>query len=157
MITPGSVERVLDASRIEDVVGDFVRLRKRGVNMIGLCPFHNEKSPSFNVNVTGNYFKCFGCGKGGNSVQFLMEHEQMTFPEAIKYLADKYNITIEEVDASPEQKVEIQHREKLLELANYARNYFEQQLWDTHEGKNIGLSYNLQPLGVMVVVGQAAA
>lgn len=141
MIAPASVERVLDAARIEDIVGDFVRLRKRGANMLGLCPFHNEKSPSFNVNVTGNYFKCFGCGKGGNSVQFLMEHEQMSFPEAIRYIADKYNITLEEVDASPEQKVEMQHREKLLEIAAYARKHYEQELWETQEGKNIGMSY----------------
>lgn len=141
MIAPASVERVLDAARIEDIVGDFVRLRKRGANMLGLCPFHNEKSPSFNVNVTGNYFKCFGCGKGGNSVQFLMEHEQMSFPEAIRYIADKYNITLEEVDASPEQKVEMQHREKLLEIAAYARKYYEQELWETQEGKTIGMSY----------------
>ncbi len=141
MIAPASVERVLDAARIEDIVGDFVRLRKRGANMLGLCPFHNEKSPSFNVNVTGNYFKCFGCGKGGNSVQFLMEHEQMSFPEAIRYIADKYNITLEEVDASPEQKVEMQHREKLLEIAAYSRKHYEQELWETQEGKNIGMSY----------------
>jgi DNA primase len=141
MIAPASVERVLDAARIEDIVGDFVRLRKRGANMLGLCPFHNEKSPSFNVNVTGNYFKCFGCGKGGNSVQFLMEHEQMSFPEAIRYIADKYNITLEEVDASPEQKVEMLHREKLLEIAAYARKHYEQELWETQEGKNIGMSY----------------
>lgn len=141
MISPASVERVLDAARIEDIVGDFVRLRKRGANMLGLCPFHNEKSPSFNVNVTGNYFKCFGCGKGGNSAQFLMDHEQMSFPEAIRYIADKYNITLEEVDASPEQKVEMQHREKLLEIASYARKHYEQELWETLEGKTIGMSY----------------
>ncbi|MEL6142833.1 MAG: CHC2 zinc finger domain-containing protein, partial [Bacteroidota bacterium] len=96
MITEESVREVIDTARIEDVVGDFVSLRRRGQNMIGLCPFHNEKTPSFNVNPTRNIFKCFGCGQGGDPVKFLMELEQLSFPDAIKWLARKYNIKLKE-------------------------------------------------------------
>jgi DNA primase len=141
MIKKTTVDRVLDTVRIEEVVEDFVRLRKRGANMLGLCPFHNEKTPSFNVNVSGNFYKCFGCGKGGNSVNFIMEHEKLSFPEAIRYLANKYNIPIEEDQLNEADKEEILHRENLLSLTQYAAIYYQQQLWDTDEGRNIGVSY----------------
>ena len=96
MITKETIDRIFDTARIDEVVGDFVQLKKRGTNMIGLCPFHNEKTPSFNVNVARNIFKCFGCGKGGSAVNFIMEHEHYTYPEALRWLAKKYNIEVEE-------------------------------------------------------------
>lgn len=94
MISQETISRIFDAARIEEVVGDFVQLKKRGVNYIGLCPFHNEKTPSFNVNPVRNIYKCFGCGKGGNAVNFVMEHEHFTYPEALKFLAKRYQIEI---------------------------------------------------------------
>src|SRR5262245_20075187 len=103
MIPPKQVQEILDAVRVEDVVGEFVNLRRRGVNLIGLCPFHGEKTPSFNVNPARNIFKCFGCGKGGDAVTFLREHENLTYPEALHWLAKKYNIEIQEVERSPVQ------------------------------------------------------
>ncbi len=96
MIDHATIERILDSAEITDVVSDFVTLRKRGVNMLGLCPFHNEKTPSFTVSPAKGIFKCFGCGKGGNSVNFIMEHENLSYPEALKWLAKKYNIDVVE-------------------------------------------------------------
>ena len=92
MISKDTISKVFETARIEEVVGDFVTLKKRGANYLGLCPFHNEKTPSFNVSPVRGIYKCFGCGKGGNSVNFVMEHEQMTYPEALRYLAKKYSI-----------------------------------------------------------------
>ena len=103
MITQNSVQEIIDTAKIDEVVEDFVNLKKRGVNLIGLCPFHNEKTPSFTVSPTKNIFKCFGCGRGGNPVQFLIEHEKMNFPEALRYLAAKYNIQIEETERTDEE------------------------------------------------------
>ncbi len=141
MISEASIQKVLDTVRIEEVVEDFVRLKKRGANLLGLCPFHQEKTPSFTVSAPGNFFKCFGCGKGGNAVQFIMEHEQMSFPEAIRYLADKYRIEIEETQRTDTEKVELQHREHLLSLSLYAARYFEDQLRNTDSGRQIGMTY----------------
>ncbi len=141
MIKPKSVEEVLDIARIEDVVEDFVSLKRRGVNMIGLCPFHNEKTPSFTVSPSKGIFKCFGCGKGGNSVQFVMEHETMSFPEAIKYLAKKYGIELEEEEISQEARQERQYEESLYLVNQFARDFYQKQLFETDRGKSVGLSY----------------
>src|SRR5512138_2089636 len=104
MITRDTIETILSATRIEEVVGDFVSLKRRGANLLGLCPFHNEKTPSFTVSPSKGIYKCFGCGKAGNSVNFIMEHEKYTYPEALRYLAKKYNIEVEEQEPSPEEK-----------------------------------------------------
>ncbi|MBK9336237.1 MAG: DNA primase [Lewinellaceae bacterium] len=141
MIPPNTVRDILDAARIEEVVEDFVSLRKRGVNLIGLCPFHNEKTPSFNVNPTRNIFKCFGCGKGGDAVTFLMELESFTYPDALRWLARKYRIEIEETERTPEQMVEQQLAESLYIVNDFALQHFQQQLFDTDEGKSVALSY----------------
>ncbi len=141
MIKKETIDAIIDSSRIEEVVGDFVQLKRRGTNLIGLCPFHNEKTPSFNVSPTRGIFKCFGCGKAGNSVNFIMEHEHYSYPEALRYLAGKYNITIEEDEKTPEFDQEQLQRESLLVVTEFARKFFSQQLHETEEGKSIGLSY----------------
>jgi DNA primase len=141
MINPETIDKIMDAARIEEVVGDFVTLKKRGVNLIGLCPFHNEKTPSFNVNAAKGIFKCFGCGKGGNAVNFIMEHEHFTYPEALKYIAAKYSIEVEEQKPSAEQQQAIDEKESLYNISTFAQKYFEQTLHDNQEGKAIGLTY----------------
>ncbi|MBK8555498.1 MAG: DNA primase [Lewinellaceae bacterium] len=141
MIPPKTVQDILETTRIEEVVEDFVALRKRGINLIGLCPFHNEKTPSFNVNPTRNIFKCFGCGKGGDAVTFLIEHEHFTYPEALRWLARKYGIEIEEVVRTPEQIAEQQITESLYIVNDFALQHFQEQLFDTDEGKSVALSY----------------
>ena len=141
MITDEVKQQVLDAVRIEEVVGDFVTLKRRGTNLIGLCPFHNEKTPSFIVSPAKGIYKCFGCGKGGDAVSFLMEHDQLTYPEALKALARKYGITIAEAPRSAEQIQQMNHRESLMQLSAFAENYFKEQLWKTEEGQRIGLPY----------------
>lgn len=141
MIKPETIDRIMDAVRVEEVVGDFVSLKKRGVNLIGLCPFHNERTPSFNVNPVRGIYKCFGCGKGGNAVNFLMEHEHYTYPEALKFLARKYSIEIEEERPSAEQQLVIDEKESLFNLTTFAQKYFEETLLNTHEGKAIGMTY----------------
>lgn len=141
MIPPKTVRDILDAVRIEEVVEDFVTLRKRGVNLLGLCPFHNEKTPSFNVSPARNIFKCFGCGKGGDAVTFLMEHESFTYPDALRWLARKYNIEIEEVERTPEQIAEIQFSDSLYIVNDFGLRHFQEQLFDTDEGKSVALSY----------------
>jgi len=141
MITPETIDKIMDAARIDEVVGEFVNLKKRGVNLIGLCPFHNEKTPSFNVNAARGIFKCFGCGKGGNAVNFLMEHEHYTYPEALKFLARKYNIEIEEERPSPEQQQAMDEKESLFNLTAFAQKYFEETLHNTEQGKAIGMTY----------------
>lgn len=141
MIIPDTVDKIMDATRIEEVVGEFVTLKKRGVNLLGLCPFHNEKTPSFTVSVAKGIYKCFGCGKGGNAVNFLMEHEHYTYPEALKYLAAKYGIEIEETKPSPEQQQEMDEKESLFALTAFAQKYFQEQLHETEEGRAIGLTY----------------
>ncbi|MDX2280266.1 MAG: DNA primase [Saprospiraceae bacterium] len=141
MIPPKQVQEILDLTRIEEVIEDFVTLRRRGVNLIGLCPFHNEKSPSFNVNPTRNIFKCFGCGKGGDAVTFLMEHEHFAYPDALRWLARKYNVEIQEIVRSPEQVAELQYTDSLYIVNDFALQHFQQQLFDTDEGKSVALSY----------------
>ncbi len=131
----------MDATRIEEVVGEFVNLKKRGGNFVGLCPFHDEKTPSFSVSAAKGIFKCFGCGKGGNAVNFLMDHEHFSYPEALKYLANKYGIAVEETTPSPEEKEVQDEKESLFNLTSFAQNYFSETLHNTEEGKAIGLTY----------------
>src|SRR6187397_941591 len=113
----------MDTARIDEVVGDFVSLKRRGTSMIGLCPFHNEKTPSFNVSPSRGIFKCFGCGKGGNAVNFIMEHEQFSYPEALRFLARKYNIAVEEDEKDPGYEKDQMLRESLLVVSEYARKF----------------------------------
>ncbi|TVQ14356.1 MAG: DNA primase [Bacteroidetes bacterium] len=141
MIKPETIDKIFDAARIEEVVGDFVTLKRRGVNMLGLCPFHNEKTPSFTVSPAKGIFKCFGCGKGGNSVNFIMEHEHFSYPEALKYLAQKYSIEVDEEKPSPEQQEAMDEKESLFNLTAFAQKHFEDTLHNTEEGKAIGLTY----------------
>lgn len=141
MIKQTTIDRVFDTIQIEEVVGDFVDLKKRGTSLIGLCPFHNEKSPSFNVSISKGIYKCFGCGEGGHAVDFVMKHEKYSYPEAIRYLAKKYNIEVEEDEKSEEQLLINDRRESLLIVTNWAASMFQDSLWNSDEGKAIGLSY----------------
>lgn len=141
MISPKQVQDILDAARIEDVVGEFVSLKRRGVNLIGLCPFHGEKTPSFNVNPARNIFKCFGCGKGGDSITFLREHENLTYVEALRWLGKKYGIEIQEVERTPEQLAEMQLADSLYIVNDFGLQHFQKQLFETDEGKSVALSY----------------
>ncbi len=141
MIKQESIDKILDAARIEEVVGDFVDLKKRGTSLIGLCPFHNEKTPSFNVSVSKGIFKCFGCGVGGDAVHFVMEHEKYSYPEALRYLADKYHIEIDETERSAESMLAQDRRESLLIVTNWAAKFFREVMWDSEEGQSIGLNY----------------
>ncbi len=141
MIPHPTIESIFDAARIEEVVGDFVSLKRRGSNLVGVCPFHNERTPSFHVSPVKGIYKCFGCGKAGNSVNFVMEHEKFTYPEALRYLAKKYHIDIQEEEESVEQIQEKTAREGLSVLSDFAGKYFAEQLFDTDEGKSVGLSY----------------
>lgn len=141
MIDQQTIDRIMDAADIVEVVSDFVSLRKRGVNYIGLCPFHDEKTPSFSVSPSKGICKCFSCGKGGTAVHFIMEHEQMTYYEALRYLAKKYNIEIVERELSDKEKAAKSLREEMLLINEYAQNFFVETLWNTQEGKNIGLAY----------------
>lgn len=143
MIKPETIQEIFDTARVDEVVGEFVSLRKRGVNMIGLCPFHNEKTPSFTVSPAKGIYKCFGCGKGGNSVNFVMEHEHYSYPEALKYLAKKYNIEIDEEEQTPEQKDFLNEQESLYHVSTFAQQYFTENLKNSEEGKAVGLSYLL--------------
>ena len=131
----------MDATHIEDVIGEFVSLKKRGANHIGCCPFHNEKTPSFYVSPSKGIFKCFGCGKSGNAVGFLMEHEHYSYPEALRYLARKYNIQIEEEEMTEEQKERQNERDGLFHVSEFAQKYFADLLYNDELGRAIGLSY----------------
>ena len=128
MITKSTVDQIIETSRVEEVVGDFVTLKKRGVNLLGLCPFHNEKTPSFTVSPAKGIYKCFGCGKAGNSVSFIMEHEHYSFPEALRYLAEKYNITIEEEYSKEENLQEKNEKESLFIVSAYAQEFYSSYL-----------------------------
>ena len=141
MIDRATIERILDAAQIIDVVQEFVPLKKRGVNYLGLCPFHNEKTPSFTVSPSKEIFKCFGCGKVGNSVNFVMEHEHLTYPEALKYLAKKYHIEIIEKELTQEELEKQNERESLLVVSSYASRQFSENLFHSDDGISIGLTY----------------
>lgn len=141
MIDQATIDRILDAAQIVDVVSDFVTLRKRGVNYVGLCPFHDDKTPSFYVSPAKGLCKCFACGKGGNAVHFIMEHEQMTYPEALRYLARKYGIEIKERELSNEEKLAQTERESLFIVNQFARDYFQNILHNHVDGRSIGMAY----------------
>lgn len=131
----------MDTADIVDVVQDFVTLKRRGVNYLGNCPFHNEKTPSFTVSPAKQIYKCFGCGKGGGSVNFIMEHEHLTYVEALKFLAKKYHIEIEEKEEAPEEVEQRNHRESMMIVSGFAQEYFSNFLMNENEGRNVGLSY----------------
>ena len=135
------VDRIYDTAKIEEVVGDYVNLKKRGANMWGLCPFHTEKTPSFSVSPSRNIYKCFGCGKGGHSVSFIMEMEQCSYPEALRLLAKKYHIEIEERELTAEEQQIHDDRESMFVVNDWAFKWFQDQLWNTDEGQAVGLSY----------------
>ena len=141
MITRETIDKVFETSRVEEVIGDFVQLKKAGANFKGLSPFADEKTPSFMVSPVKQIWKDFSTGKGGNAVTFLMEHEHYSYPEAIRYLAKKYQIEIEETVQSDEQKKKSDERESMFLVSEFARNYFSEVLWHSEKGKAIGLSY----------------
>lgn len=141
MISQETIQRIMDATRIEEVIGEFVSLKKRGANHIGCCPFHNEKTPSFNVSPSKGIYKCFGCGESGNAVGFLMKHEHYTYPEALRWLAKKYNIEVEEEQLSEEQIERNNERDALFHVSEFAQKYFASLLFDNEMGVAIGLSY----------------
>ena len=141
MIPKDTIDKIFEAARIEEVVSDFVPLKKKGVNYLGNCPFHNEKTPSFTVSPSKGIYKCFGCGRGGNSVKFIMEIEHYTYPEALKFIAKKYQIEIVEQELTSEQQEKQSRKESLYIISKFANEYFQKSLWETEEGKTIGLSY----------------
>jgi DNA primase len=142
MITRDTITRIMDAVRIEEVVGDFITLKRRGANMLGNCPFHNEKTPSFTVSPAKGIYKCFGCGVAGDSVKFIIEHEHKTYPEALRYLAEKYSIEIEESEAPSDKQIEEKNeRDSLYIVSSFAQRFYSEQLLETEEGQNIGLTY----------------
>lgn len=141
MIDQATIDRIVDAAQIVDVVSDFVTLKKRGVNFVGLCPFHSDKTPSFYVSPAKGLCKCFACGKGGNAVHFIMEHEQMTYPEALRYLAKKYGIKIKERELTSEEKQVQSERESMFVINNFARDYFQNILRNHVDGRSIGMAY----------------
>ena len=141
MISPNTIQQITSRIDIIDVVGEFVKLKKRGTNYLGLCPFHGEKSPSFTVSPAKEIYKCFGCGKSGNTITFLMEHEKYSYVEALKWLATRYNIEVEETQQSPEQLQQVQMAESLHAINSFAQKFFAEQLFGSEEGNLIALSY----------------
>ena len=141
MIDPNTIQTIFETARVEEVVGDFVTLKKRGANYLGLCPFHNEKTPSFSVSPSKGIYKCFGCGKAGNVVGFVMEHEHYSYPEALKYLAKRYSIEIEEEEVTPEMQQQLDEKESMLALNTFVTRYFTKNLFEKSEGKSIALTY----------------
>lgn len=141
MIDQSTIQKIFDAADIYQVVSDFVSLKKRGVNYVGCCPFHNEKTGSFTVSPAKGIYKCFGCGKGGNAVNFIMEHEQLSYVEALRWLATKYSIHIEEKELTENEIKEKSERESMLIVTAYAQEFFQYQLLHTDEGRSVGLSY----------------
>lgn len=141
MISQDTIQQIINRIDVIDIVGSFVKLKKRGSNYMGLCPFHNEKSPSFTVSPAKEIYKCFGCGKSGNSIGFLMDHEKFSYVEALKWLAARYHIEVEETAVSPEKMLQQQTAESLHILNAFAQKYFSEFLWKEEEGQDIGLSY----------------
>ncbi len=141
MIPKDTVREIMETARVEEVVADFVSLKRAGSSLQGLCPFHDEKTPSFSVSPSKNIFKCFGCGRAGDSVGFVMEHEQLSFVEALRYLADKYNITIQERKLTPNEIEEMDRADSLHAMLHFASNYYQRALLKSQEGRAIGLSY----------------
>lgn len=141
MISPATIQQVKDAMRVEDVVGEFVALKRKGPRYLGLCPFHNEKTPSFNVSPQLGIFKCFGCGEAGDAITFLQKHEHLSYVEAIRWLAKRYGIEVQEEEATPEQQLEQSERESLAVIQQWAMEWTEHQLWESEEGRRVGLAY----------------
>ncbi|WP_343667689.1 DNA primase [Chitinophaga sp.] len=141
MISQQTIQQILARIDIVEIVGNFVKLKKRGANYLGLCPFHNEKSPSFTVTPSKEIYKCFGCGASGNAIKFLMEHEKYSYVEALRWLAQRYDVTVEETEVSAEVKQQQQLADSLYIINNFAREYFSNTLFNTDEGQNVGLSY----------------
>ena len=141
MIDRATIDRIYAAANIVEVVSDFVTLKKTGVNYQACCPFHNEKTPSFVVSPSKGLFKCFGCGKGGNAVTFVMEHENMNYVDALKYVAKKYGIEVQERELTPEEVRRNDDRESMMVVSSYAAEYFQHTLHETEEGRNVGISY----------------
>jgi DNA primase len=141
MISQTTIQQILGRLDIIDVVGAFVKLKRRGTNYLGLCPFHNEKTPSFTVSPAKEIYKCFGCGRSGNTISFLMEHEKYSYVDALKWLANKYGIEIEETFQSDEQRQQQQSADSLYIINNFAREFFSRMLFDTEEGQDVGLAY----------------
>ena len=141
MIPRETIDRIHAAAKIEEVVSDYVTLRKRGANLIGLCPFHNEKTGSFTVSPSKGIYKCFGCGASGHAIKFIMEIEQCSFVEAVKQLGKKYHIEVEDRELTVEEQQRQDNRESMFVVNDFANKWFQQQLWDTQEGQAIGLSY----------------
>ena len=141
MISPATIQQILSRIDIVDIISSFIKLKKRGSNYLGLCPFHNEKTPSFTVSPSKEIYKCFGCGRSGNSISFLMEHEKYSYVEALRWLANKYNVDIEETETSPEIKQQQLVADSLYAINNFAQKYFTDVLFNTDEGQDIGFSY----------------
>jgi len=141
MISPQTIQQILGRIDIVDIIGGFVKLKKRGSNYLGLCPFHNEKTPSFSVSPSKELYKCFGCGRSGNAVSFVMEHEKYSYPEALRWLANKYGIEIEETFRTDEQRQQVQTADSLYIINHFAQDFFSRMLFDTDEGRDIGLAY----------------
>jgi len=141
MITPQTIQQITSRIDIIDVLGEFIKLKKRGANYLGLCPFHGEKTPSFTVSPAKEIYKCFGCGKSGNTITFLMEHEKLSYVEALKWLAGRYNVEVQETEVSEEVKQQQQAADSLYIINGFAQKFFAEQLFDTEEGQNIALSY----------------
>ncbi|HVT86146.1 MAG TPA: DNA primase [Chitinophagaceae bacterium] len=141
MISQNTIQQILGRLDIIDVIGGFVKLKKRGTNYLGLCPFHNEKTPSFTVSPTKEIYKCFGCGRSGNAISFLMEHEKYSYVDALRWLANKYGIEIEETFTSDEERQQLQAADSLYIINSFAQQFFSKILFETEEGKDIGLSY----------------
>ncbi|MFI5151930.1 MAG: DNA primase [Chitinophagales bacterium] len=141
LISQQTIQQILSRIDITEIIGGFVKLKKRGANYLGLCPFHNEKTPSFTVSPVKEIYKCFGCGRSGNAISFLMDHEKYSYVEALRWLANKYNVEIEETGSSPEIKLQLQAAESLYIINGFAQKYFSRILWETESGQDIGLSY----------------
>src|SRR4249919_195123 len=141
MIKQETIQQILSRIDIIEIVGGFVKLKKRGTNYLGLCPFHNEKTPSFTVSPSKEIYKCFGCGRSGNTISFLMEHEKYSYVEALRWLASKYNVEVEETETSPEFKRQQQTADSLYIINSFAQKYFSSVLFNEAEGQDVGLSY----------------
>ena len=141
MISKETIQQIQSRIDIIEIVGSFVKLKRRGANYLGLCPFHNEKSPSFTVSPAKEIYKCFGCGKSGNTISFLMDLEKYSYVEALRWLANKYGIEIEETETSPEIKLQQQSADSLYVINNFAQQFFSAALFDSEEGQDIALSY----------------
>ncbi|MBD0368934.1 MAG: DNA primase, partial [Flavisolibacter sp.] len=141
MIAQTTIQQIISRLDAVEVIGSFVKLKKRGANYLGLCPFHHEKTPSFTVSPSKEIFKCFGCGKSGNTISFLMEHEKLSYVEALRWLANKYGVEVEETNTTPEAQQQYQVAESLYIINQFAQQFYEDQLFNSKKGKDIGLAY----------------